>query len=84
MFNDLGQVEFFQRPDLSGDHAQYQSYVAALLEDVHAEASQSGHAIGHIQLGRLLEFLLLPVGHHAESHVQHIFSGDARLVSERN
>src|SRR5262249_35838966 len=84
MFDHFGQIELFQRPDLGGDHAQHQSDVAALLENVHTEAAQTGDAVGHIQLGSLFELLLLPVGHHAEGHVQHVFGGDAGLIRQRH
>src|SRR5262249_36960751 len=65
---DAGQFEFFNRANLSGDDAQHHADVAALLEDVDAEAAEAGHAVGHVELGGLFEFLLLPVGHHAEGH----------------
>src|SRR5262249_2987729 len=39
---------------------------------------------GHIELGDFFELLLLAVGHHTESHVQHVFGGDAGLIRERN
>ena len=70
--------------NLGGDHAQHHAHVAALLEDVDAEAPQSGHAVGHVQLGGFLEFLLLAVGHHAERHRQHLFRRDARHVGLRD
>ncbi len=44
---------------------------------------EAGDAVGHIQLGGLLEFLLLPVGHHAEGHGKHLFRRYARNVVER-
>ena len=80
---DLGQVEFFQRANLGGDDAENHADVAALLEHVDAEAAQAGNAIGHIEFRVLLEFLLLPVGHHAEGHVQHVLAGIARILRER-
>ena len=84
MLNDLGQVKLVEGADLGGNYAQHHSHVAALLKDVHAEAPQAGDPVGHIQFGGFFELLLLAVRHHAEGHVQHVFSGDARLVGERN
>ena len=84
LLHDLRHVELVERADLGGNHAQDHADVAALLEDVHAEASQAGDAVGHVELGILLEFLFLPVGHHAERHAQHVFGGDARLFGERD
>src|SRR5205085_9328611 len=82
-FDDLRQIQLVEHANLSGNHAQYQSNVAALLEDVYTEASEAGNAVSHIKFGGLFEFLFLPVRHHAEGHVQHVFGRDARLVGER-
>jgi hypothetical protein len=84
LFHDARHVQLVQRTDLGRDDAQHQSHVAALLEHVHAEAPQPGDAVCHVQLGLLLEFLLLAIRHHAERHVQHLFRRDARLVGERD
>src|SRR5258708_4814854 len=84
MLNHFGQIELFQSADLGGDHAQHQSYVATLLKNVDTEASQAGHAVRHVELGGFFEFLFLPVGHHAESHVQHVFGRNAGLVGQRD
>src|SRR4051812_40165621 len=65
LFDDLWHVELFERLDLGGDDAEDESDVAALLEDVHTEASQAGYAVCHVELGGLFELLLLPVAHHA-------------------
>ena len=75
-----GRFSSSDRANLRGDHAQHHAHVAALLEHVDAEAAQSRHAVGHVELGRFLEFLLLAVGHHAERHRQHLFGRDARHV----
>ena len=50
---------------------------------VHAETSEARHAVSHIQFRRFLELLLLAVGHHAESHVQHVFARDALKLRQR-
>jgi hypothetical protein len=78
-----GKIQFVGGANFGGDDAQNHADVAALLENVDAEAAQAGHAIGHVQLGRFFELLLLAVGHHAERHGQHFFGGDARDVGER-
>ena len=83
LVDHLGQVEFFQGADLGGNDAEHHAHVAALLENVHAEAAQARHAVSHVEFGVFLELLLLPVGHHAERHVQHVFAGDARVLRER-
>ena len=84
LLDDLRQVQFVECADLGRNDAEHQSHVAALLEDVHTEAAQSGDAVGHIDFRGLFEFLLLPGRHHAERHVQHVFGADARLVGQRH
>ena len=81
---DGGKIQLFEGANLGGDHAEHDADVAALLKDVDAEASQTGGAVGQIDLRALLELLLLPVGHHAEGHVEHVFAGDAGLIGERH
>ncbi len=78
----LGQVKFVERANFGGNDAEHQSYVPALLEYVHTEAAQSGHAVGHVDLGGFLELLLLAGRHHAERHGQHVFRGNAGLVGQ--
>ena len=73
LVDDARQVQFLRGANFRRDDAQNHADVAALLEDVDAEAAQARHAIGHIQLGGFLEFLLLAVGHHAERHREHLF-----------
>src|SRR3984957_10279390 len=80
---DAREFEFFDGANLGGNDAQNHADVAALLEHVHTETSQAGDAVGHIEFGGFLEFLFLPVGHHAEGHGQHFFRRDARHVVER-
>ena len=82
LIHHLGQVEFLERPDLGGDDAKHHADVAALLEDVNTEAAQTGHAVGHIELGLFLELLLLAIGHDAERHAQHVFARDARELRQ--
>src|SRR5580704_1017454 len=77
------EFEFLDGTNLGGNDAQDHADVAALLEHVHAEASEAGDAVSHIEFGGFLEFLFLPVGHHAEGHGQHFFRRDARHVVER-
>ena len=43
---------------------------------------EAGDAVSHIQLSGFLELLFLPVGHHAESHRQHLFRRDAGNVGD--
>ena len=83
LLHDFGQEQFVQRANLGGNDAQHQSYVAALLKNVHTESSQAGDAVGHVDFRGLFEFLFLPRRHHAERHVQHVFSGDAWLFGQR-
>ena len=82
-FDHARQVEFLDRANLGGNDAQHHADVAALLEHVDAEAAQARDAVGHVQLGRFLELLLLAVGHHAERHGEHFFRSDARNVGQR-
>ena len=82
LLDHLGQIEFVERANLGGNHAEHEADVAALLKHVDAEASQAGDAVGHIDFRGLFEFLLLASGHHAESHIQHVLGGNARLVGE--
>ena len=76
------QLELFNRADLGRDDAENHADVAALLEDVDAEAPESGDAVGHVEFGGFLELLLLAVGHHAERHREHFFRGDAWDVAQ--
>src|SRR3984957_15586211 len=80
---DAREFEFLDGANLGGNDAQDHADVAALLEHVHAEASEAGDAVSHIEFGGFLEFLLLAIGHHAEGHGQHFFRRDARHVVER-
>ena len=50
LLDDLRQIEFVEGANLGGDDAQYQSHVAALLEDVHTEAAQSGDAVAIVSI----------------------------------
>ena len=84
LFHDLGQVKFVEGANFGGDDAQHQSHVAALLENVHTEAAQSGDAVGHVNFRGFFEFLLLARRHHAERHGQHVFGADAGLVGQRS
>ena len=80
---DARQLQLFDGANLRGNDAQNHADVAALLKDVDAEAPEAGDAVGHVQFGGFLEFLLLPVGHHAEGHGKHLFRRDARNVVQR-
>ena len=84
LFHHFRQKQFVERANLRRNDAQHQSHIAALLENVHTEASQAGHAVRHIDFRGLFEFLFLPRRHHAERHVQHVFRADARLVGQRH
>src|SRR5580704_8490075 len=84
LFHDFGQIEFVQSSNLGGNDAQHQPNIAALLEYVHTEAAKSGHAVGHVDFRALFELLFLPRRHHAESHGEHVFGADARLIGQRN
>src|SRR3954470_1892863 len=84
LLDDLGQIQLFKDANLGGNNAQHQSDVAALLKDVHAESSESGDSVRHIEFRGLFELLLLPVRHHAERHAQHVFGGNARLLAQRS
>ena len=77
------ELKLLDGANLRRDDAENHADVAALLEDVDAEASEAGDAIGHVELGGLFEFLLLPVGHHAEGHGQHLFRRDAGDLGDR-
>ena len=77
------QVQLLGGANLRGDDAQNHADVAALLENVDAEAAQARHAVGHVEFGGFLEFLLLAVGHHAERHRKHFFGRDAGDVGLR-
>ncbi len=81
--DDRGQVEFVRGANLGGDDAKDHADVAALLEDVNAEAAEAGNAVSHVELGGLFKFLFLAVGHHAERHGEHLFWRDAGDVGER-
>ena len=81
--NDVRQIQFFDGADLGGDDAEHHADVAALLENVDAEAAEAGDAVRHIKFGGFLEFLLLAVGHHAEGHGEHFFRRDAGDIGDR-
>jgi hypothetical protein len=76
------EIQFLGGADFCGNDAEYHAYVAALLENVDAETAEACYAVGHVELGGFLEFLLLAVGHHAERHGEHFFRGDAGDVGE--
>src|SRR3984885_11129334 len=87
LFADSGknawQLEFFNRANFCGNYAEDHADVAALLENVDAEAAQAGDAVSHVEFGSFLELLLLAIGHHAEGHGEHFFRRDARHVAKR-
>ena len=83
LLHHFRQEQFVERANLGGDDAEHQSHIAALLENVDAEAAQSGDAVGHIDFRGLFEFLFLACRHHAERHGQHVFGAHARLVGQR-
>jgi hypothetical protein len=65
-----------------GNDAEHDADSAALLKNVCPEATQPGDAITDIDFRNLFEALLLPVGHHRESHVQRVFRLQPRSVSD--
>ncbi len=62
------EIELADRLDLDRDHAQHHADRAALLEDVAAEAAETRHRVGHVDLEVVLELLLLARAHDAEGH----------------
>ena len=80
--DDGGKIQFFDGANFGGDDAENHADVAALLENVDAEAAQAGDAVRHVELGGFLELLLLAVGHHAERHGEHFFRRDAGDVGD--
>ena len=58
LLEDRRQAELFEGPNLRRDDADDHAHRAALLEDVAAEASQAGHAVGEVDF--LILFELLP------------------------
>ncbi len=80
--NDWRKVQLFRSANLGWNDAENHADVAALLEHVDAEATEAGYSVGHVELGGFLEFLFLPVGHHAEGHGQHFFRCDARDIGD--
>ena len=84
LLHDFRQEQFVKRSNFRWNDAQHQSHVAALLENVHTEASQAGHAVRHIDFRSLFELLFLPRRHHTERHVQHVLGADARLFGQRH
>ncbi len=84
LFHNFGQIKFVERANFGRNDAQHQANVAALLKHVYTEASQAGDAVGHIDFRALFEFLFLAGRHHAESHGQHVFGADARLIGQRH
>src|SRR5947208_3144340 len=59
------------------------SHIAALLKDVYTEATETGDAVRHIEFRGFFEFLLLPGGHHAEGHGEHVLGAHAGLIGQR-
>src|SRR5262249_34833856 len=53
---------------------------ASLLEDVDAEAPQSGHAVGQVDLVAVLEPLALVLVHDPEGHARHLLGWEALAV----
>src|SRR5258707_381924 len=66
--DDRGKIELVGGADFGGNHAQNHADVAALLEDVDAEAAEASDAVSHVELGGFLELLLLAVGHPRSGH----------------
>ena len=58
-----GQVQLLEVLDRERDHAQHDVVRAALAGDVHAEAALARDLVGQVDLGRVLERLLLLVLH---------------------
>src|SRR5262249_13331915 len=79
---DRRQEQLFDGDDLRRNDAQHQPDGAALLEDVDAEAPQSGNRIGQVDLEVILEFLLLPAAHDAEGHGDGVFLGQAGQLAQ--
>ena len=82
--NDVREIEFLDSANFGRDDAENHADVAALLENVDAEAAQAGDAVGHVKLGGFLELLFLAVGHHAERHGEHFFWCDAGNFADRS
>src|ERR1044072_1011143 len=67
------QTELSSRLRVIGNNAEHDADRAALLKNVCSETSETGYAIADIDFRNLFKALLLPVGHHRESHVQSVF-----------
>src|SRR6202007_2645182 len=80
--DDVRKVQLFDGANFGGDDAENHADVTALLENVDAEAAETGDAIGHVDFGGFLELLLLAVGHHAERHGEHFFRRDAGNIGD--
>ena len=82
LVHNFGQFQLFDGLHLGGNQANRHANVAPLLEHVHTKSAQPGDTVSHIQVGRFLELLLLPIVHHAEGHTQHDFARDAGKLVE--
>jgi len=80
---DVRKIEFLDGANFGRDDAENHADVAALLENVDAEAAQAGDAVGHVKLGGFLKLLFLAVRHHAERHGEHFFWCDAGNFADR-
>ena len=68
LLEDRRQAEIVDRLDLHRDDAEHEADGAALLEDVHAEAPQAGHAVREVHFLRVLELLAVDVRHDRGAH----------------
>src|SRR6516164_797384 len=64
------------------DHVRNQAYghaeAAPLLKDVDPETAHAGDPISQVNIALLLEPLLVLIRHQKESHLRHLFGGNAR------
>ena len=81
---DRRQPQLVDRPNLHRDDAQHQADRAALLEDVDAEAPEARHAVGEVELLRLLEFLTLRRRHDRRAHRHHVVVLEALVLDDRH
>jgi hypothetical protein len=84
LLEHLRQHELLDRLDLERDDAEHGADRAALLEDVHAEPAEAGHAVGEVHLVRLLELLPLELVHDGERHPRDLLRREAAGVLQRN
>ena len=83
-FDDLGQMQVFDRLDAKRNHPEDDSDGSALLKYVDAKTTEPSDAIGEVGFASLIETSLLGIVHDTEGHLLEFVRRNSLAVFQRD